>query len=171
MPVLSEQRNIVVLADEARRSQYSRFAQNLVGCLPHALRGSGSKGGIPSRERAPRVVNLLPCRVMTSDVGDTQSLPTRPGEVLQAELESLGKTAHAVGVSLEESVTRAGAIAGSLERAEASSTKVEVALGEVAGRIEEAAAAVTVTGRIGWRRAGECSATCAPIPLSRSRAA
>ena len=38
MPVLSERRNIIVMADEAHRSQYAQFAQNLVVALPHALR-------------------------------------------------------------------------------------------------------------------------------------
>jgi type I restriction enzyme, R subunit len=38
MPVLSERRNIIVMADEAHRSQYAQYAQNLVVALPHALR-------------------------------------------------------------------------------------------------------------------------------------
>jgi type I restriction enzyme R subunit len=38
IPVLSERRNIVVIADEAHRSQYAELAQNLQVALPHATR-------------------------------------------------------------------------------------------------------------------------------------
>lgn len=37
-PVLSERKNIVIIADEAHRSQYQKMAQNLKRALPNALR-------------------------------------------------------------------------------------------------------------------------------------
>jgi type I site-specific restriction-modification system R (restriction) subunit len=33
MPVLSERLNILVMADEAHRSQYAHFAENITVCL------------------------------------------------------------------------------------------------------------------------------------------
>ncbi len=38
MPVLSERENVVVMADEAHRSQYARFAQNITVAVPNAVR-------------------------------------------------------------------------------------------------------------------------------------
>ncbi len=38
MPVLSERRNVIVISDEAHRSQYADFARNLRRALPHATR-------------------------------------------------------------------------------------------------------------------------------------
>lgn len=38
MPVLSERSNIIVMADEAHRSQYAQFARNLAAALPNATR-------------------------------------------------------------------------------------------------------------------------------------
>ncbi len=38
MPVLSDRHNVIVIADEAHRSQYAEFAQNLTTALPNATR-------------------------------------------------------------------------------------------------------------------------------------
>ncbi|HET8956405.1 MAG TPA: type I restriction endonuclease subunit R [Solirubrobacterales bacterium] len=38
MPALSERRNVIVVSDEAHRSQYADFARNLRKALPHATR-------------------------------------------------------------------------------------------------------------------------------------
>jgi type I restriction enzyme R subunit len=38
MPVLSERRNVIVISDEAHRSQYAEFARNLRKALPNATR-------------------------------------------------------------------------------------------------------------------------------------
>jgi len=38
MPVLSERENVVVMADEAHRSQYAHFAENITIALPNAVR-------------------------------------------------------------------------------------------------------------------------------------
>jgi MOSC domain-containing protein YiiM len=38
MPVLSERSNVVVMADEAHRSQYAKFAENITIALPDATR-------------------------------------------------------------------------------------------------------------------------------------
>jgi type I restriction enzyme, R subunit len=38
MPVLSERRNVIVISDEAHRSQYADYARNLRKALPHATR-------------------------------------------------------------------------------------------------------------------------------------
>ena len=37
-PVISERRNIIIIADEAHRSQYKKMAQNLQRALPNALK-------------------------------------------------------------------------------------------------------------------------------------
>lgn len=38
MPVLSQRSNVIVMADEAHRSQYAQFAQNITVALPNAVR-------------------------------------------------------------------------------------------------------------------------------------
>jgi type I restriction enzyme R subunit len=38
MPVLSERENVIVMADEAHRSQYAKFAENITIALPNAVR-------------------------------------------------------------------------------------------------------------------------------------
>jgi type I restriction enzyme, R subunit len=56
MPELSTRRNIVVMADEAHRSQYARFAENIRLALPHAVRIGFTGTPIERVDRSTRLV-------------------------------------------------------------------------------------------------------------------
>lgn len=56
MPVLSERDNIIVVADEAHRSQYSSFAQNITTALPNASRIGFTGTPIEKADRSSQLV-------------------------------------------------------------------------------------------------------------------
>ena len=56
MPVLSERENIVVMADEAHRSQYAEFAENITVALPNAVRIGFTGTPVESADRSTRLV-------------------------------------------------------------------------------------------------------------------
>jgi type I restriction enzyme R subunit len=56
MPVLSERRNIVVMADEAHRSQYATFAENITIALPNATRIGFTGTPVERADRSTRLV-------------------------------------------------------------------------------------------------------------------
>ncbi len=56
MPVLSQRRNVVVMADEAHRSQYAKFAQNMTKALPAATRIGFTGTPVESADRSTRLV-------------------------------------------------------------------------------------------------------------------
>jgi type I restriction enzyme R subunit len=56
MPVLSERRNIIVIADEAHRSQYATFAENITVALPNAARIGFTGTPIEKADRSSRLV-------------------------------------------------------------------------------------------------------------------
>lgn len=56
MPVLSERRNIVVMADEAHRSQYAKFAENITIALPNATRIGFTGTPVETADRSTRLV-------------------------------------------------------------------------------------------------------------------
>jgi type I restriction enzyme R subunit len=56
MPVLSERQNIVVMADEAHRSQYASYAENITVALPNATRIGFTGTPVESADRSTRVV-------------------------------------------------------------------------------------------------------------------
>jgi type I restriction enzyme R subunit len=56
MPVLSERENIIVMADEAHRSQYATFAENITISLPNATRIGFTGTPIEKADRSSRVV-------------------------------------------------------------------------------------------------------------------
>lgn len=56
MPVLSERRNVVVMADEAHRSQYESYARNIVTALPNATRVGFTGTPVESADRSTRLV-------------------------------------------------------------------------------------------------------------------
>jgi type I restriction enzyme R subunit len=56
MPVLSERRNVIVVADEAHRSQYASFAQNITLALPNAARIGFTGTPIEKADRSSRLV-------------------------------------------------------------------------------------------------------------------
>lgn len=56
MPVLSERKNIIVVADEAHRSQYDGFAQNITLALPNASRIGFTGTPIEKADRSSQLV-------------------------------------------------------------------------------------------------------------------
>ncbi len=56
MPVLSDRHNVIVMADEAHRSQYAAFAQNITRALPNATRIGFTGTPMESADRSTRLV-------------------------------------------------------------------------------------------------------------------
>jgi type I restriction enzyme, R subunit len=56
MQVLSERRNVIVMADEAHRSQYARFAENITLALPNATRIGFTGTPVEKADRSTRLV-------------------------------------------------------------------------------------------------------------------
>jgi type I restriction enzyme R subunit len=56
MPVLSTRRNVVVVADEAHRTQYAKLAQNVTAALPYATRIGFTGTPIEQADRSTQVV-------------------------------------------------------------------------------------------------------------------
>ncbi len=56
MPVLSERANVIVIADEAHRSQYATFAENITLALPKATRIGFTGTPVESADRSTRLV-------------------------------------------------------------------------------------------------------------------
>lgn len=56
MPVLSERANVIVMADEAHRSQYAVFAENLTLALPNATRIGFTGTPVEKSDRSTRIV-------------------------------------------------------------------------------------------------------------------
>jgi type I restriction enzyme R subunit len=56
MPALSERQNVIVMADEAHRSQYARFAENITLALPEATRIGFTGTPVEKADRSTRLV-------------------------------------------------------------------------------------------------------------------
>jgi type I restriction enzyme R subunit len=56
MPILSERSNVVVMADEAHRSQYATLAENITLALPNATRIGFTGTPVESADRSTRLV-------------------------------------------------------------------------------------------------------------------
>jgi type I restriction enzyme R subunit len=56
MPVISERKNIVVIADEAHRSEYGSYAENITRALPRATRIGFTGTPIETTDRSTRLV-------------------------------------------------------------------------------------------------------------------
>ncbi len=56
MPVLSQRENIIVMADEAHRSQYAKFAENIALALPNAVRIGFTGTPVEQADRSTRLV-------------------------------------------------------------------------------------------------------------------
>jgi type I restriction enzyme, R subunit len=56
MPVLSPRQNVVVMADEAHRSQYAKFAENITVALPNAVRIGFTGTPVEKADRSTRLV-------------------------------------------------------------------------------------------------------------------
>jgi type I restriction enzyme, R subunit len=56
MPVLSTRENVIVMADEAHRSQYARFAENITLALPNATRIGFTGTPVEKADRSTRLV-------------------------------------------------------------------------------------------------------------------
>ena len=54
--MLSERENVIVMADEAHRSQYAKFAENITIALPNAVRIGFTGTPVESADRSTRLV-------------------------------------------------------------------------------------------------------------------
>lgn len=77
MPVISPRRNIILMADEAHRSQYSRLAQNMTTALPHAIRIGFTATPIERTDRSSQVVfgDYISIYRMERSVEDKATVP------------------------------------------------------------------------------------------------
>src|SRR5262249_32797010 len=77
MPVLSTRRNVIVMADEAHRTQYNRLAANVSVALPHATRIGFTGTPIEKGDRSTQVVfgDLISVYRMERAVADGATVP------------------------------------------------------------------------------------------------
>jgi type I restriction enzyme R subunit len=77
MPVLSTRRNVIVMADEAHRTQYDRLAANVTVALPHATRIGFTGTPIEKGDRSTEVVfgDLISVYRMERAVADGATVP------------------------------------------------------------------------------------------------
>ncbi len=77
MPVLSTRRNVIVMADEAHRTQYDRLAANVTVALPHATRIGFTGTPIEKGDRSTQVVfgDLISVYRMERAVADGATVP------------------------------------------------------------------------------------------------
>jgi type I restriction enzyme R subunit len=77
MPVLSTRRNVIVMADEAHRTQYDRLAANVTVALPHATRIGFTGTPIEQGDRSTAVVfgDLISVYRMERAVADGATVP------------------------------------------------------------------------------------------------
>jgi type I restriction enzyme R subunit len=77
MPVLSTRRNVIVIADEAHRSQYDRLAANVTVALPHATRIGFTGTPVEKGDRSTQIVfgDLISVYRMERAVEDGATVP------------------------------------------------------------------------------------------------
>jgi type I restriction enzyme R subunit len=77
MPVLSERRNVIVIADEAHRTQYAKLAANVTIALPNATRIGFTGTPIETGDRSTQVVfgDLISVYRMERAVEDGATVP------------------------------------------------------------------------------------------------
>jgi len=77
MPVLSERRNVIVMADEAHRSQYAEYAKNITVALPRATRIGFTGTPIERNDRSTRLVfgDYVSVYRMTRAIEDGATVP------------------------------------------------------------------------------------------------
>lgn len=77
--------------------------------------------------------------------GDTESLPPRPMEIMQAELEALRGRVESLDSSLQAVVARGDAVQAVIEQAQESVAKIEASLEATLERLGVASAAIADT--------------------------
>lgn len=77
MPILSTRRNVIVMADEAHRTQYDRLAANVTVALPHATRIGFTGTPVEQGDRSTQVVfgDLISVYRMERAVADGATVP------------------------------------------------------------------------------------------------
>jgi type I restriction enzyme, R subunit len=131
MPVLSTRRNLVVMADEAHRSQYAKLAQNVGIALPHATRIGFTGTPIEKADRSTQVVfgDYISVYRMERAVEDGATVPiyyesrrvpldVKDEELLQEVEEQLSGEEDEAAAKLVSSWTRLERVVGTRERLE-----------------------------------------------------
>lgn len=128
MPVISERRNVVVIADEAHRSQYATLAQNLLRALPNATRIGFTGTPIELADRSTRVAfgDYISVYRMAQAQDDGATVPIYyesrqvPVDVDRSEMGALQSVLDAEGdeaqTELSTEFARMDAIIGAPER-------------------------------------------------------
>lgn len=77
MPVISERSNVVVIADEAHRTQYGNYAQNITLALPNAVRIGFTGTPIEKSDRSTRLVfgDYISVYKMQRSIEDSATVP------------------------------------------------------------------------------------------------
>jgi type I restriction enzyme, R subunit len=77
MPLLSDRSNVVVIADEAHRSQYDTFAENITRALPRSTRIGFTGTPIEKEDRSTRLVfgDYISVYRMARSIEDGQTVP------------------------------------------------------------------------------------------------
>ena len=77
MPVISKRRNVIVIADEAHRTQYGNFAKNITRALPNATRIGFTGTPIEKNDRSTRLVfgDYISVYTMQRSLEDKATVP------------------------------------------------------------------------------------------------
>jgi type I restriction enzyme, R subunit len=77
MPVISERSNVIVIADEAHRTQYGSYAQNITLALPNAVRIGFTGTPIEKSDRSTRLVfgDYISVYKMARSIEDGATVP------------------------------------------------------------------------------------------------
>jgi type I restriction enzyme R subunit len=129
MPVLSTRRNVVVVADEAHRTQYAKLAQNVTAALPHATRIGFTGTPIEQADRSTQVVfgSTISVYRMERAVDDGATVPiyyesrripvdVEDGDLLREVEERLSGEEDEAASRLVGSWTRLERVVGTRER-------------------------------------------------------
>lgn len=138
MPVLSKRQNIIVLADEAHRSQYAKFAQNITVALPHAIRVGFTGTPVEKADRSTRLVfgDYISVYRMRQAQEDRATVPIYyESRQIPVEIEDLDELAKVEEVLEEEEVAAAEKLVtawAKLERVVGAPERLERLAGDVA---------------------------------------
>jgi type I restriction enzyme R subunit len=145
MPVLSTRRNVIVMADEAHRTQYDRLAANVTVALPHATRIGFTGTPIEKGDRSTQVVfgDLISVYRMERAVADGATVPIYyesrriPLEVKDEEL--LAEVEETLTGEEDEAAARAVRAWTQLERIVGTHERLERVADDVAEHFERGA--------------------------------
>jgi len=179
MPVLSERRNIIVMADEAHRSQYADFAENITVALPNATRIGFTGTPVESGDRSTRrvfgdYISIYRMRRAQEDHAtvpiyyESRQIPLAADQERLAEVEEVLEAEEQSATSkLVTAWAKLEKVVGAPERLERLADDIERHFGERCEVLEGKAMVVAYSRRIAaeltnllQKRLGEQAVTC-----------